>query len=165
MNPDLAEEINYLSDLLAKSGFFSEDEILEILKKADFNISDMIVRKKEEIIPEELRFFKGQIEIKGRIIFQRIPRSPAGFRHRRPGPTILLPGASPAARLRPRHISCKAELGRMPPCAAPFLNQRHARAGVSPHATAFVFVIRHATRRLAFAVVHEGFCAAAAPAA
>ena len=30
----------------------------------------MIVRKKEEIIPEELRFFKGQIEIKGRIIFQ-----------------------------------------------------------------------------------------------
>ncbi len=23
-------------------------------------------------------------------------------------------------------ISCKAELGRMPPCAAPFLNQRHA---------------------------------------
>ena len=33
MNPDLAEEINYLSDLLAKSGFFSEDEILEILEE------------------------------------------------------------------------------------------------------------------------------------
>ena len=48
----------------------TKDEILEILKKADFNISDMIVRKKEEIIPEELRFFKGPIEIKGRIIFQ-----------------------------------------------------------------------------------------------
>ena len=48
----------------------TKDEILEILKKADFNISDMIVRKKEEIIPEELRFFKGPIEIRGRIIFQ-----------------------------------------------------------------------------------------------
>ena len=49
----------------------TKEEILEILKKADFNISDMIIRKKEEIIPEDLlRFFKGQIEIKGRIIFQ-----------------------------------------------------------------------------------------------
>ena len=49
----------------------TKEEILEILKKADFNISDMIIRKKEEIVPEDLlRFFKGQIEIKGRIIFQ-----------------------------------------------------------------------------------------------
>ena len=49
----------------------TKEEILEILKKADFNISDMVIRKKEEIVPEDLlRFFKGQIEIKGRIIFQ-----------------------------------------------------------------------------------------------
>ena len=48
-----------------------KEEVLEILKKADFNISDMVIRKKEEIVPEDLlRFFKGQIEIKGRIIFQ-----------------------------------------------------------------------------------------------
>ena len=49
----------------------TKEEILEILKKADFNISDMVIRKKEEIVPEDLlRFFKGQIEIEGRIIFQ-----------------------------------------------------------------------------------------------
>ena len=47
----------------------TKDEILEILKKADFNISDMIVRKKEEFVQKYLpRFFKVQIE--GRIIFQ-----------------------------------------------------------------------------------------------
>ena len=49
----------------------TKGEVLEILKKADFNISDIVIRKKEEIIPEDLlRFFKGQIEIKGRIIIQ-----------------------------------------------------------------------------------------------
>lgn len=32
MNSDLVDEINYLKDLLAKSGFFSSDEILEILE-------------------------------------------------------------------------------------------------------------------------------------
>ena len=49
----------------------TKGEVLEILKKADFNISDMVIRKKEEIIPEDLlRFFKEQIEIKGRIIVQ-----------------------------------------------------------------------------------------------
>lgn len=32
MNQDLVEEIEYMKDLLAKSGFFSEDEILEILE-------------------------------------------------------------------------------------------------------------------------------------
>lgn len=32
MDPDLAEEIEYLTDLLAKSGFFSADEIIEILE-------------------------------------------------------------------------------------------------------------------------------------
>ncbi len=32
MNPDLAEEIDYLVDLLSKSGFFSKEEILEILE-------------------------------------------------------------------------------------------------------------------------------------
>lgn len=32
MNPDLAEEIDYLVDLLSKSGFFSQEEILEILE-------------------------------------------------------------------------------------------------------------------------------------
>ena len=49
----------------------TKGEVLEILKKADFNISDIVIRKKEEIVPEDLlRFFKGQIEIKGRIIIQ-----------------------------------------------------------------------------------------------
>lgn len=32
MDPDLVEEIEYLADLLAKSGFFSVDEIIEILE-------------------------------------------------------------------------------------------------------------------------------------
>lgn len=32
MNRDLLDELEYLSDLLAKSGFFSSDEILEILE-------------------------------------------------------------------------------------------------------------------------------------
>ncbi|WP_406534368.1 DUF6891 domain-containing protein [Methanobrevibacter sp.] len=32
MNQDLVEEIEYLKDLLAKSGFFSHDEIIEILE-------------------------------------------------------------------------------------------------------------------------------------
>ncbi len=32
MNPDLEEEIDYLVDLLSKSGFFSQEEILEILE-------------------------------------------------------------------------------------------------------------------------------------
>lgn len=46
----------------------TKEEILEILKKADFNISDMIVRKKEEFVQKYLpRFFKVQ---EGRIIFQ-----------------------------------------------------------------------------------------------
>ena len=49
----------------------AKEEVLEILKKADFNISDVVIRKKEEIVPEDLlRFFRGQIEIKGRIILQ-----------------------------------------------------------------------------------------------
>jgi len=49
----------------------AKEEVLEILKKADFNISDIIIEQKEEIIPKDLlRFFKRQIEIKGRIIFQ-----------------------------------------------------------------------------------------------
>ena len=49
----------------------TKEEILEILKKADFNISDMIIRKKEEFVPEDLlRVFKVRIDVKGRIIFQ-----------------------------------------------------------------------------------------------
>ena len=49
----------------------TKGEVLEILKKADFNISDIVIRKKEEIVPEDLLiFFKGQVEIKGRIIIQ-----------------------------------------------------------------------------------------------
>ena len=32
MNQDLVEEIEYMIDLLSKSGFFSKDEILEILE-------------------------------------------------------------------------------------------------------------------------------------
>lgn len=32
MNPDLVDEIEYMIDLLTKSGFFSQDEILEILE-------------------------------------------------------------------------------------------------------------------------------------
>ena len=32
MNQDLVDEIEYMIDLLTKSGFFSQDEILEILE-------------------------------------------------------------------------------------------------------------------------------------
>ena len=32
MNPDLAEEIEYMINALSKSGFFSTEEILEILE-------------------------------------------------------------------------------------------------------------------------------------
>ena len=32
MDPDLVEEIDYLNDVLTKSGFFGKDEILEILE-------------------------------------------------------------------------------------------------------------------------------------
>ena len=48
MDSDLAEEIEYMVDLLTKSGFFSVDEIIEILEEqfideeidfSDFNIS------------------------------------------------------------------------------------------------------------------------------
>ena len=31
MNPDLVDEVEYMKNLLAKSGFFSNEEILEIL--------------------------------------------------------------------------------------------------------------------------------------
>ena len=47
MDSDLAEEIDYLIDLLSKSGFFSSDEILEILE--------------DQFIEEELDF--SQIDI------------------------------------------------------------------------------------------------------
>ena len=33
MNQDLVDEINYLIDLLTKSGFFSTEEILEIVEE------------------------------------------------------------------------------------------------------------------------------------
>mgnify|MGYP000953881205 CR=1 FL=1 len=60
----------YITDKIDENKI-TKEEVLEILKKADFNISDMVIRKKEEIIPEDLlRFFRGQIEIKGRIILQ-----------------------------------------------------------------------------------------------
>ena len=48
MNPDLVEEIEYMQELLAKSGFFSQEEMLEILEDqfieeeidfSDFDIS------------------------------------------------------------------------------------------------------------------------------
>ena len=48
MDPDLVDEIEYMQELLAKSGFFSQDEMLEILEDqfideeidfSDFNIS------------------------------------------------------------------------------------------------------------------------------
>ena len=32
MNQDLAEELEYMKDLLAKSGFFDSEEIIEILE-------------------------------------------------------------------------------------------------------------------------------------
>lgn len=49
MNPDLAEEIDYLIDLLSKSGFFSYDEILEILE--------------DQFIEEELDFSQFDISL------------------------------------------------------------------------------------------------------
>lgn len=49
MNQDLVEEIEYLCDLLAKSGFFSEEEILEILE--------------EQFIEDEIDFSKFNISL------------------------------------------------------------------------------------------------------
>ena len=49
MNPDLVEEIDYLIDLLSKSGFFSYDEILEILE--------------DQFIEEELDFSQFDISL------------------------------------------------------------------------------------------------------
>ncbi|MBQ9161159.1 MAG: hypothetical protein IJ122_07560 [Methanobrevibacter sp.] len=49
MNPDLAEEIDYLIDLLSKFGFFSYDEILEILE--------------DQFIEEELDFSQFDISL------------------------------------------------------------------------------------------------------
>lgn len=47
MNQDLAEEIEYMKDLLAKSGFFDEDEIIEIMEEQfideDIDFSDFSV--------------------------------------------------------------------------------------------------------------------------
>ena len=44
MNQDLVDELDYMIDLLAKSGFFSEDEIIEILEdqfiEEDIDFSD-----------------------------------------------------------------------------------------------------------------------------
>ena len=47
MDPDLVEEIEYMKDLLAKSGFFSRDEIIEILE--------------DQFIEEEIDFSKCDI--------------------------------------------------------------------------------------------------------
>ena len=33
MDPDLVDELEYMTDLLTKSGFFSVDEIIEILEE------------------------------------------------------------------------------------------------------------------------------------
>lgn len=45
MNPDLAEELEYIEDLLVKSGFFGTDEIIEILEDQfmdeDIDFSDI----------------------------------------------------------------------------------------------------------------------------
>jgi hypothetical protein len=49
MDPDLVEEIDYLIDLLTKSGFFSVDEIIEILE--------------DQFIEEEIDFSKFNISL------------------------------------------------------------------------------------------------------
>jgi hypothetical protein len=49
MNQDLAEEIEYLTDLLTKSGFFDEDEIIEILE--------------DQFIDEEIDFSDANISL------------------------------------------------------------------------------------------------------
>ncbi|WP_407431628.1 DUF6891 domain-containing protein [Methanobrevibacter sp.] len=51
MNQDLVDEVNYMIDILTKSGFFSEDEILEILE--DQFIEDEIDFSKFEINPND----------------------------------------------------------------------------------------------------------------
>ena len=51
MDPDLVEEIEYLKDLLAKSGFFSVDEIIEILE--DQFIEEEIDFSECEISPND----------------------------------------------------------------------------------------------------------------
>lgn len=55
MNQDLAEEIEYMKDLLAKSGFFDEDDIVEILEdqfieeEIDFSAIDISLNDFENI--------------------------------------------------------------------------------------------------------------------
>lgn len=49
MNQDLVEEIDYMKDLLAKSGFYSENEIIEILE--------------DQFIDEEIDFSKIDISL------------------------------------------------------------------------------------------------------
>lgn len=51
MNKDLVDEVNYMIDLLTKSGFFSEDEILEILE--DQFIEDELDFSKFDIYPND----------------------------------------------------------------------------------------------------------------
>ena len=63
MNPDLAEEIDYLVDLLSKSGFFSKEEILEILEDQfieedlDFSQIDISLNDFQMLISIILRMF------------------------------------------------------------------------------------------------------------
>ena len=58
----------YVTDKIDENKI-AKEEVLEILKKADFNISDIIIEQKKEIVPENLpKFFK--IQIDRRIIFQ-----------------------------------------------------------------------------------------------
>jgi len=55
MNPDLLEEIEYMKDLLVKSGFFDVDEIIEILEdqfieeEIDFSKCDISLNDSENI--------------------------------------------------------------------------------------------------------------------
>ena len=70
MNQDLVDELDYMIDLLAKSGFFSEDEIIEILE--------------DQFIDEDIDFSKFNISLNdfGNVNFNRLEKVFKALSHR-----------------------------------------------------------------------------------
>ncbi len=70
MNQDLVDELDYMIDLLAKSGFFSEDEIIEILE--------------DQFIDENIDFSKFNISLNdfGNVNFNRLEKVFKALSHR-----------------------------------------------------------------------------------
>ena len=69
LNSDLVEEIEFMIDLLAKSGFFSVDEIKEILEdqfideEIDFSKSDIHLNNSLNITPELIGYLTTGLEL------------------------------------------------------------------------------------------------------